>query len=395
MEYAFQNNTRQTQLMQYIPQILLIILGPGIFMYLLNGKKISKVLSPVVMSYALGIAVATFNLVPVSHDLSMNFSQACVLLAIPLLLFSADIIAWFKHAKSTVLSFFFAIIGALVSVLLLSFIFHKYIDGIWDYSAMLTGVYTGGTANLQAVGLGINASPDKVVGINTVEMLVGGLYLLFLTSVGPSFFGRFLPEYKDDQVDELKERELFSFSFWREMLVAFGIAILVAGASVGIVLLLDKLGLLSGGLSKNGSWLILALTTFSVLFSLMPRVRQLRGSFETGDYLIMMFCIAVGMMSDLGEILGNSKYLMLFTASSWLLSIAIHACLSYLAKIDRDTTIITSTAALYGPPFVGQIANVLGNRKIVFAGIATGLFGYAVGNYLGISIFYIVKNWLA
>ena len=60
-------------------------------------------------------------------------------------------------------------------------------------------------------------------------------------------------------------------------------------------------------------------------------------------------------------------------------------------RIDRDTVLITSTASIFGPAFVGQIAQVLGNRHIVFGGMATGLVGYAIGNYLGIGVAYLVN----
>ena len=56
---------------------------------------------------------------------------------------------------------------------------------------------------------------------------------------------------------------------------------------------------------------------------------------------------------------------------------------------------ITSTAALYGPAFIGQIATILGNKRIIIAGIATGIIGYAIGNYLGLSVTYLLKSFLS
>jgi len=47
---------------------------------------------------------------------------------------------------------------------------------------------------------------------------------------------------------------------------------------------------------------------------------------------------------------------------------------------------ITSTAALYGPAFIGQIASVINNRQLVFSGMATSLVGLAMGNYIGVGV---------
>lgn len=63
-----------------------------------------------------------------------------------------------------------------------------------------------------------------------------------------------------------------------------------------------------------------------------------------------------------------------------------------LFRIDADTVLITSTAAIFGPAFVGQVAVALRNKEVVLSGIITGLVGYAVGNYLGIFIAYLVSN---
>lgn len=370
-------------------QILIILFGPGILMFLLNGKKIGKILSPIVMCYVVGIAIATFGIFEVDVDLSMEISKGTILIAIPLLLFSADIIAWFKHAGSTVLSFFYAIIAALISCVLFSFVFQSYIPEIWDPAAMLVGVYTGGTANLQAVGVGIEAAPDIIVGINTVEMLVGGVYLLFLTSLAPWLFAKFLPAYKATEEEMDQEEIYFQWKDWKQMILSILISLVIGG------LVVVTISSIWGDVSKHSAKLILLLSSLGVLASFSPRIRNLKGSFEAGDYLIMMFCIAVGMMSDLREILDKSLFLVAFTAVTWLTTIIIHLFLSYISKIDRDTTIITSTAALYGPPFVGQIASIIGNRKIVFAGIATGLIGYAIGNFLGISIHQILQSLLS
>ncbi|HOL18438.1 MAG TPA: DUF819 family protein, partial [Bacillota bacterium] len=62
-----------------------------------------------------------------------------------------------------------------------------------------------------------------------------------------------------------------------------------------------------------------------------------------------------------------------------------------LFKIDTDTFIITSTSAICSPPFVPVVANALKNKEIILSGIYTGIIGYAIGNYLGITFAYILR----
>ena len=59
--------------------------------------------------------------------------------------------------------------------------------------------------------------------------------------------------------------------------------------------------------------------------------------------------------------------------------------------MDQDTLIITSTAAIFGPAFIGPVANAIGNRGIITIGIALGLIGYGIGNYLGLGLSFILN----
>ena len=47
---------------------------------------------------------------------------------------------------------------------------------------------------------------------------------------------------------------------------------------------------------------------------------------------------------------------------------------------------ISSTAALYGPAFIVPIAKAINNRELTVYGIALGLLGYILGNYLGLGM---------
>ena len=58
---------------------------------------------------------------------------------------------------------------------------------------MLVGVYTGGTPNLAAVGKALGVSNETFVMVNAADVLVSAPYFLFLITIGPRVFARFLP----------------------------------------------------------------------------------------------------------------------------------------------------------------------------------------------------------
>ncbi len=72
-------------------------------------------------------------------------------------------------------------------------------------------------------------------------------------------------------------------------------------------------------------------------------------------------------------------------------SLVLQILFARLFKIDGDMTLAASIALINSPPFVPMVSAVLHNKDIILPGIAIGLLGYAVGNYLGIGIFMLLS----
>jgi uncharacterized membrane protein len=107
--------------------------------------------------------------------------------------------------------------------------------------------------------------------------------------------------------------------------------------------------------------------------------------------MLLVFALSVGSMANFTELLKSSSVLFWFCGFMVFGSILLHYLLAILFKVDRDTFIITSTAAIYGPAFICPVANALGNREIIPIGLALGLIGYAIGNYLGLGFAFLFK----
>ena len=66
-----------------------------------------------------------------------------------------------------------------------------------------------------------------------------------------------------------------------------------------------------------------------------------------------------------------------------IINFLLQLLLSRWFKVDADTLIITSAALLCSPPFVPVVAAALNKRSLVVPGLTIGIVGYALGNYLG------------
>ena len=99
------------------------------------------------------------------------------------------------------------------------------------------------------------------------------------------------------------------------------------------------------------------------------------------------------MQADFKSLINEGLPLLAFTLTALVLAILFQGILGRLFRIDRDTLMIGSTASIYGPAFIAQVVTSIGNRSLLAPGIALGLLGLAVGNYLGLSVAYTLK-WL-
>jgi uncharacterized membrane protein len=371
-----------------ILQSTLIILCPYLFRQL--ARHLPGWLSPVVLCYALGIILGNVPLFPLDAGISTLFSELTIIMAIPLLLYGTHLKQWLRYARGSFLSFGLCLLSGLIATSLAAYLLHERVPDSWRIAGMLVGVYTGGTPNMQAIGLALEAPQATIILLNTTEMLIGAIYLLFLISLAPRIYGWLLPPFKPAARHQEPEAAAgtTSLSFhYRDSLKAIGLTLLIIGTTLGITLAIF------GGLQQI-AFLLLLLTSLSIAASFLPAVRGWRNTFETGEYFLLMFCIALGMLADFSEIVAQGFDLLGFTAFAMLGMAGLHLLLAYLFKIDRDTLLFTSVAAIYGPAFIGQIASVTGNRQLVFSGVAMGLLGYALGNYLGISLAYLLRQAL-
>jgi uncharacterized membrane protein len=376
-----------------MPWILLqalILLGiPFLSRRLARRGLLPDWLSPVVFCYAIGILLKNTGLFPLNDQWSTAATEVGILFAIPLLLYATDLKRWLSHAGSSLLSFGLCVLSGMVATVAAAYWFLNDLPDTWRLAGMLAGIYTGGTPNMQAIGLALKAPQETIILVNAADVLLGGVYLLLLTSVVPKWLKAVLPGFQNDSaaaaVDETEADPYHAFNYGHAIR-AIGLTILVIGSALGLTWLaygqLDQL-----------AFLILMLTSLSLAVSFIPTVRNWENTFETGEYFLLIFCVALGMLADFQSILDKGLGIVQFTAVALLGTILLHLLLARLFRIDRDTFLFTSVAAIYGPPFIGQIASITGNRQLILSGIAMGLLGYAIGNYLGIGLAYLLQ-WL-
>ena len=371
-----------------LPLVLLCIAFPAFARWGERGGKFPSWLSSIIACYGIGILVANLRIFAIDEGVRETLegvAGGAMLLGLPLLLFAVRWRESWNYAGSMLLSFALCVLSGLVCTLLTGLFFAGGLEDAWKVAGMLVGLYSGGTPNTQAIGLALDAPADYLILVQASDVLLGGAYLLGLVSFLPAIYARFFPPTPGGEATA--GRDITVKSTRREQVPQFAIALAVLALSVGITRLI------------SGKWveptiIILVLTTLSLVVGARPRVRGLGNTYPLGEYFILIFCVALGLMADFRELASKGGEILRFSAIALYSTTLLHLLLSRLFRIDRDTVILSSVAGFYGPVFVVQVATALKNQRLLAAGIAVSLLGFGVGNYLGIGLAHLL-HWLA
>jgi len=376
--------------------LLFFLVFPALIVWLNNRIKWINKIGIILVCYVTGVIIGNLGIIPDSFNgLQTTIQDVSVCLALPLILFSLDIKKWFKVARKGIISMIFAIISIAIVVMCLHFVFGKMGHDTAQYSAMAMGLYTGGTPNIAAIKTAIGVDESTFTLFNTYDIVLSLFYIVFITTFARPFFQNVfkLKPFEGDMSGgwgEADEQDM-NLESYRGMFRAPVIkklvpAVLLSGVILGISYVL---GTLVPGYETAVT--ILCITTMGIACSFIRPVRETKMTTQAGMYIIYIFCSTVASMADLSKLVNIDWVVLAYILISIFGSVILHALFSRLAGIDSDTVIITSASCICSPPFVPVVCASLKNNGVLISGLATGIIGYAIGNYLGIAAYLLLS----
>ena len=371
-------------------QVLVYLFLPYLLMRASKTVKIIDFLSPAFFCYALGIVFGNIPGLHLHEGTSHQFLNITVVLAIPMLVFSAQPEKWLKLAGKTLVSWAFFLLGLSISAVIAVSVFKQIMPEVAGKAGMAMAVYTGGTPNLAAVNHALGMDKQIFVEMNLTDLMLSGIYLVFMLSLAQKLFSQFLPAFSMEKtVDSPADgTQLANASqpIWMQVLKNVGVSLVILLISVGLSFLFYG--------EMNDMFMIISITLLGLGSAFLPFVRKLPLSYESGEYLFLIFCVAAGSMVNLNSLVTGVPQLIGFMAIIVYGALVFHTLFCYLFKIDADTAIITTAAGVCGPPFIGPVASALKNREIVPLGMTLGVIGLGLGNLVGISVAWLVETFL-
>jgi len=283
-----------------MPLILLAVFYlffPVAILYICHKFPIANKIGPVLLAYGFGLVLGNLNILPESSEKVQDLmTMITIPLAIPLLLFSTNIKAWFKIAGKTLVSMIIALVSVVIVVFLGYLIFKgNGIKELWKIGGLLVGLYSGGTPNLASLKLVLDVDPDVFVITHSFDMLISAIYLLFLITIVQKTFQLVLPKFKSfyKDSDGGNSNNLFTdnyWGFWKKPYrksVLIGLLISMAIFAMGGILTLivpEK---------SQMAVVILTITTLAIFSSLIKSVNKLEKTFDLGMFFILIFSLVI------------------------------------------------------------------------------------------------------
>jgi uncharacterized membrane protein len=368
------------------------VLFPALVIYLCQRYAFVDKIGAVIICYIGGIVIGNLHLLPPdSFKVLDALTTVTIPIALPLLLYSMNIRRWFRLAGKTMVSLGLIIVAVMVMALAGNLLFNGKIDDAWKVSGLMVGVYTGGTPNLAAIKTALSVDPSTYLAIHTADVAVSAVYILFAITIAQKVFLFFLPAFSSptSRADTDAGEDINNYSgIFKKPVVkgltnALMLSVLIFAIGGGLTLVLPK--------SISMAAAILVITTLGIAASTVPRIRKIPMTFQLGQYFILIFCLAVASMAELSRLLDTAPVLLVWVVVMVFGTMALHLLLSIVFKVDADTVLITSVAAICSPPFVPIVAGAIKNKEILVSGLTTGIIGYAIGNYLGVFCAYLFR----
>lgn len=347
------------------------------------GRKYSGVM----LLITLAIGLANLKIIPTAapaYDAVWNY---LVPIAIPLLLFEADLKRIVRESGPTLLAFVIGSAAVVAGVML-----GVYLLDLGSFEAELAGIFTGtyigGALNFAAVaeasGMQDGSMLAAAVAADNVITNLHFLLIIFIPSM--AWLARHYP------TRHMNNAEPLSTEAGHEVHHISNVDIAGLLGALALAFALAALGKALAESVGEPQFAILATTALTVLLATLwpQQLRKLSGHREAGNVLMFIFLASVGATADIWQLIEIGPVLFVFAAVIILVHVVILFGVGKLLRLDLAELAMASAVAIGGPSSAPALAAAKGWRELLIPGVLAGSFGYAIGSFVGIS----VVEWL-
>ena len=308
-------------------------------------------------------------------------------IAIPLLLFQADLKRIVRESGPTLVAFVIGsaavVAGTIAGVSLLDLGPNEA-----ELAGIFTGTYIGGGLNFAAVAEATSMQDRSMLAaaVAADNVITNLHFLLIIFIPGIAWMARMYPTLHMDNAVQLDAESLVSLHRITDLDIA-GLL-----AALALAFLLAAVGNVLAELAGKPQFAILVITALALMVAtfLPQQVEKLSGYGEAGDVMMFIFLASVGASADIWQLIEIAPVLFVFATIIIIVHLAILFGVGKMMKLDLAELAMASAVCIGGPASAAALASAKGWRNLLIPGVLAGSFGYAIGSFIGVT----VVEWL-
>lgn len=358
-----------------------VLFGLAWLGFAIDGSWLGKKTSGAVWVIMAGVALSNLRIIPFTSPVYDFVGEHLVPLAIPLLLFKADLRKIIKESGSVMITFVIAACGTVIGAVL-----GFYLLDLGAMGPKVAGVYAGGwvggAVNFLGVSKAVELTPDEfsvALSASSVVSVMALMTLIALPSIEiirrlvPS---RIMDELHPDELMEVPEEESQTMHLTH-----------ISGALALSFVICAAAYYLSRAFSIEQYSILLVTILVLVIANIFPRtMTKLEGDFDLGMLAMYIFFAAVGSGTNATAFIESAVNLFFYGLFILVVHLTVVLLVARLFKFDLAEVIVGSAAAFVGPAPTAAIAITRGWRALVTPGIMCGIFGYMIATFVGVTL---------
>ncbi len=359
-----------------------LIFGLSCLGFWADNHRIARKVSGVVFVITIGLILSNIGITPLTSPTYDFIGKYLVPLAIPLLLFRANLRKVFVEGGFVLPIFFIGALGVCVGAILGFFIFH-----LGEIGAKVAGIYTGawigGVVNFVAISQVVELTPEQfsvAISASSPVSVLGLIVLAALPSL--AIVQKYIP-YKNptnlpsDGVSNQDESQKPKFNALH-ITTVLTLSFFICDFSTRLA---EWVGF--------GHYSIFFITLVTVvLANLAPKFfSRFEGDFQLGMVLMYMFFAVIGSSTDALAFVSLAPIFFVFGLFIIFTHFIILLLCAKLFKFDLAETVVASAAAIVGPAPAAAIAASNGWKNLITPAVTIGILGYVIANFVGIAVY--------
>lgn len=343
-----------------------------------SKSKFFKYLPAVVLIYIFSMVLASLNVFEQNEAIDTVYENAKKYL-LPAMLFlmllQVDIRDFFKLGKSLLIAYSLAIFSIVFGFIAVSWVFSFNADMAGAFGA-LSGSWTGGMANMVAVGTALGVSQEAfgyALIVDSVNYTIWIMFLLFLTPFA-HYFNSFTASH--EQMAKLE---------------AIGCVSAVGKKRYWLLIFLSALVSITVNFLAYSGFEILNYTTTTVILATVlgilgsfTKLKNINGSSSLGSAMLYMLIALIGSKALFENFSGVGVYVI-----AGFCILVIHALImvagAKVFKLDLFSVSVASLSNIGGVASASILAATY-NKALVGVGVLMAVMGFIIGTFVGLMV---------